>query len=47
MDQWKEFWILPAIMAGVILLIFAAAFWDRSADNLDAEPTDETGELIK
>src|SRR5690606_6610168 len=23
MEQWKEFWILPAIMAGVILLIFA------------------------
>jgi MFS family permease len=47
MDQWKEFWIVPAIMAGVILLIFAASFWDRSADDLDADAADETSELIK
>ena len=25
--QWKELWILPCIMATVIMVIFAAAFW--------------------
>src|SRR5690606_38753925 len=47
MDQWKEFWLVPAGMAAVILVIFAAAFWDRSADDLDPEPTAETSELVK
>lgn len=30
MDQWKDFWLFPAIMAGIILVIFAATFWDRA-----------------
>ncbi|MFK5923071.1 MAG: MFS transporter [Verrucomicrobiota bacterium] len=30
MMQWKEFWILPAIMAGVIAVIFFVAFWDKT-----------------
>jgi len=38
MQQWKEFWILPAIMAGVILVIFAALFYDKMSDS----DTDET-----
>ncbi len=25
--QWKELWILPCIMAAVIMVIFAATFW--------------------
>ncbi len=37
MDQWKVFWILPAIMAGVIAVIFFATFWDKT------EVTDEEG----
>ena len=30
MGQWKEFWIFPAIMAGVIAVVFFAAFWDKT-----------------
>jgi nucleoside transporter len=30
MAQWKEFWIFPAIMAGVIMVIFLLAFWDKT-----------------
>lgn len=29
MDQWKGFWILPAILAGVIALVFFLGFWDK------------------
>jgi hypothetical protein len=25
--QWKEFWILPCLMAAAIMVIFAVAFW--------------------
>jgi MFS family permease len=30
MEQWKNFWLSPAIMAGIVLVLFAIAFWDRS-----------------
>lgn len=30
MAQWKEFWILPAIMAGAILVLFFLGFWDKT-----------------
>jgi hypothetical protein len=29
MAQWKTFWVLPAIMAGAIAVLFAVAFHDR------------------
>jgi hypothetical protein len=29
MAQWKAYWILPAVMAGGIAVIFFLAFWDR------------------
>jgi len=29
MNQWKAYWILPAVMAGGIAVIFFLAFWDR------------------
>ncbi len=29
MDQWKDFWMFPAIMSAVIVVIFFVAFWDR------------------
>ena len=29
MAQWKAFWVLPAIMAGAIAVLFAVAFHDR------------------
>ncbi|MFD2303437.1 MFS transporter [Roseibacillus ishigakijimensis] len=30
MEQWKSFWIFPAVMAAVIFVIFALAFWDKT-----------------
>lgn len=30
MMQWKEFWILPAIMAGLIAVVFFISFWDKT-----------------
>ncbi len=35
MGEWRNFWISPAIMAGIVLVIFAVAFWDK------AKPMDE------
>ena len=29
MIQWKEFWMLPCLMAGVIMIIFALTFWEK------------------
>ncbi len=29
MEQWKVFWILPAILAAVIALVFFLGFWDK------------------
>lgn len=33
--QWKNYWLFPAGMAAVILLIFAAFFWDRVSAKID------------
>ncbi len=30
MQQWKNFWLFPAILAAVVLVLFAVAFWDRT-----------------
>lgn len=30
MQQWKNFWLFPSIMAGVVLVLFAVAFWDKA-----------------
>ncbi len=37
MAQWKEFWLLPAGMAAVVLIIFALCFYDKT----DADTNDE------
>jgi hypothetical protein len=29
MAQWKSYWLFPAIMAGVIAVVFFLAFWDK------------------
>ena len=39
MVQWKNFWLFPAIMAGVIFVVFAVAFWDKAKE---AEETTTT-----
>jgi hypothetical protein len=38
MQQWKEFWLLPAAMAAVILLAFAVLFHERSVDGGESLP---------
>jgi nucleoside transporter len=30
MEQWKNFWMFPAIMAAGVLVLFFVAFWDRT-----------------
>jgi hypothetical protein len=44
MAQWKAFWMVPAGMAFVIMIIFAAAFWDKSCDGDLEEQTEEAAE---
>ncbi len=43
MGEWKNFWLFPAIMAGIILVIFALTFWDKAKPPVDvAEAATET-----
>lgn len=35
---WKTYWIYPAIMAGIVAVLFFICFWDKSADG---DSTDE------
>lgn len=40
MSQWKDFWIFPAVMAGIIAGIFFLFFWDKTvvgADNIEED----------
>ena len=30
MGQWQNFWMSPAIMAGIVMVAFALLFWDRT-----------------
>jgi len=30
MEQWKEFWIFPALLAAAITVLFFVAFWDKT-----------------
>ena len=30
MSQWQNFWMFPAIFAGIVMIVFAVAFWDRT-----------------
>jgi nucleoside transporter len=41
MTKWKEFWVYPAIMAGVIAVIFFVAFWDKISISSDDENSSE------
>ncbi|MGL4513250.1 MAG: MFS transporter [Lacipirellulaceae bacterium] len=38
MNQWREFWMLPAMMAAVIAVIFFVAFWDKTSTDVPAGP---------
>eukprot|EP00112_Aurelia_sp_Birch-Aquarium-sp1_P006714 Seg17349.2 transcript_id=Seg17349.2/GoldUCD/mRNA.D3Y31 product="putative nucleoside transporter YegT" protein_id=Seg17349.2/GoldUCD/D3Y31 len=35
---WKTYWVYPAIMAGIVAVLFFICFWDKSADG---DSTDE------
>ncbi|MCA9119167.1 MAG: nucleoside permease [Planctomycetaceae bacterium] len=39
MGEWKNFWLLPAIMAAAILIVFAVGFWDKRKQD-EGEATD-------
>ncbi len=41
MAQWKEFWTLPAIMAGAIMVAFGLFFYDKMSDDSTEETTKE------
>src|SRR6056297_131873 len=44
MAEWKDFWLSPAIMAGIILVIFALTFWERSQpDAIEPAEIDTAG----
>jgi nucleoside transporter len=30
MQQWKDFWLFPAVMAAAVMVLFAVAFWDKA-----------------
>ena len=41
MSQWKNFWMFPSIMAAIVLVIFALAFWDKMKPSAsDAQDAD-------
>ena len=37
---WKTYWIYPAIMAGIVAVLFFVGFWDKSADGDSEEAQD-------
>ena len=43
MGQWQDFWMFPAILAGIVLVAFAALFWDKmSIDSEEGKGTAES-----
>lgn len=45
MASWKEFWTLPCIAAGVIMVIFFLLFHDKGVDEAQATPGTEADEF--
>jgi len=41
MEKWSQYWKFPAIMAGVIAVIFFLAFWDKISISSDDENSSE------
>lgn len=37
MEQWKNFWIFPSLMALAIMVLFAVLFWDTASAEPEAE----------
>lgn len=44
MQQWKDFWLVPAGMAAGVLILFALAFHDRTTTGIEANATSEQTE---
>lgn len=40
---WKDYWMLPAIMAAVIAVVFFLLFWDKTKDDADVQEVAEAG----
>ena len=40
MEQWKAFWMFPALMAGIVAVVFFLGFWDKTKviDDRDEAP---------
>ena len=47
MGEWKNFWIFPAIMAGVIFVVFAILFWDKAKAPEEGQATGEIAEAVE
>ena len=41
MSRWQEFWVYPAVMAGIISVVFFFAFWDKISIGSDEESSPE------
>ena len=41
MSKWQEFWVYPAVMAGIISVVFFFAFWDKISIGSDEESSSE------
>jgi len=39
--EWKQFWMIPAIFAGVVLILFITTFHDRVIEDADEHEADE------
>jgi nucleoside transporter len=37
MQEWRDFWLFPAIMAGCVMILFGIAFWDKARPTEDAK----------
>jgi len=40
MANWKTFWIFPCLMALVVTIVFAVAFWDKYREENETESAD-------
>lgn len=47
MDQWKNFWMFPSIMAGIVLVIFALTFWDKMKPSAEETQNADVEDLFR
>ena len=41
MGQWKEYWLVPAAMAGAVTVVFFLLFWDKMSNYDDKDSSEE------